>query len=147
MILSQLVYPAPPNREHKGARELREKGAMTILPDDTTGKRRRVTAPGYVFADRAVDTTFAKHVRPRMPGRANIDAVMRMFCRPTPKPEPADERRFEVDDKIRIKSGPFADKTATITSERGRKWFMALITGSSLEIAVQPRNMIHIDPG
>lgn len=90
MSTALLAYRCRSNFEHKAARELRDQGVNVILPDDTTGKRRKITAPSYVLADRAADITFAKHVRPALPGTATLDAVMRMFRRPI-------ERRVEQD--------------------------------------------------
>lgn len=147
MSTDLLVYLAPPNREHKAAMELRQKGAGTILPDDTTGKRRKLTAPRYVFADRAVDITFAEHAKPALPGTAPLDAVMGLFCRPLPKPNP-EARRFAVGDPIRIHEGAFVGQTGVVKRERGRKWFDVRLDGGAQHVvAVQPRNMIHIDPG
>jgi hypothetical protein len=78
-----ILYKAPPNREKAAAREIERQGINAIVPWDETGKRARVTAPGYVFAGSAVDTSYTKHVRQRM-GAVSIADIAAMYIR---KPE------------------------------------------------------------
>lgn len=58
-----VAYKTKPNFEHKAARELESLGVNAVVPFDDSGKRKRVTAPGYVFAGRPVSCAFLKHVR------------------------------------------------------------------------------------
>lgn len=73
-----VVYRTASNFEHKAARELQELGIPAAVPYDDTGKRKRVTAPGYVFAGRELHAAFVKHVRHKV-GTARIDEVARLY--------------------------------------------------------------------
>lgn len=113
-----LAYRCRANLERRAAAELVQLGAAVLLPDDTTGKRRRITAPRYVFGDRAVSLAFAKHVRAPLPGRATLDEVMRLFCRPPPRP--ANDNPFKPGDRVVISRGPHAQLPAVVQEVRGR---------------------------
>lgn len=78
-----VLYKTPPNYERAAAREIERQGINAILPWDESGARVKVTAPGYVFAGRAVDTTYTKHVRHRM-GPVSLADIAGLYIR---KPE------------------------------------------------------------
>lgn len=73
-----IVYTTAPNAEHKAARELEQHGINAVVPYDDTGKRKRVTAPGYVFAGRHLSAAYVKHVK-RQVGTAPVDALARLY--------------------------------------------------------------------
>lgn len=79
------VYKTAPNAEHRAARELESHGINAVVPFDDSGKRKRVTAPGYVFAGRPLRAAFVKHVRHEV-GTAPVDALARLYVFKPRKP-------------------------------------------------------------
>jgi hypothetical protein len=73
-----IVYKTKPNFEHKAARELEQHNINAVVPFDDTGKRRKTTVPGYVFAGRALQAVFVKHVGKAV-GTTPIDAIARLY--------------------------------------------------------------------
>lgn len=73
-----VVYKTKPNHEHKAARELEQHRINAVVPFDDTGKRKRVTVPGYVFAGRELQAAFVKHVGHKV-GTAPIDSIARLY--------------------------------------------------------------------
>lgn len=70
-----VVYATKPNMEMKAAAELQDHGVHCEVPFDDSGARRRVTAPGYVFAGREVVLPFAQHVKRKIGYAAPGDIV------------------------------------------------------------------------
>ena len=91
-----VVYKTLSNFEHKAARELQQHGINAVVPYDDTGKRRRTTAPGYVFAGRELHAAFVKHVGHKV-GHASTDAIARLYLF-KPKAPPRAENPFKPGD-------------------------------------------------
>jgi len=139
-----VIYRTASNFEHKAARELEQHGIPAAVPYDDSGKRKRVTAPGYVFAGRELHAAFVKHVGHKV-GTAKIDEIARLYVL---KPRAITPDPLKVGDHVKIKVGPFADKAGPITAERGRKaWSVDLSTHSMGTVTVHTSNLIRIDPG
>lgn len=89
-----ILYRTPPNYERAAAREIERQGINAEVPLDETGPRVRVTVPGYVFAGRAVDTSYTKHVRYRL-GDVPIAEIVNLYVR-KPERRSDDENPFKV---------------------------------------------------
>lgn len=73
-----VVYRTASNFEGKACRELQRLGINAIAPWDESGKRAKVTAPGYIFAAREVTHAFLKHVKQKV-GEASVADVARLY--------------------------------------------------------------------
>lgn len=109
-----VVYRTASNYEGKACRELQRLGINAIAPWDESGKRAKVTAPGYIFAQREVTNAFIKHVKNKV-GLASVADVARLYVM---KPK----RRVETDFNP-FKSGQPAYRgeiAVTVASTSGR---------------------------
>lgn len=139
-----IVYRTAPNMEHKAACELKQHGINAVVPYDDSGKRKRVTAPGYVFAGRSLHSAFVKHVRQKV-GQTPVDAIARLYVlKPAPEPK---ARPFGIGDRVRINVGPFATMEGTVTKDRNRAYIVAVDGLNVSAVSVHPNHMIRIDPG
>ena len=116
-----IVYRSCRNSEYKAADELREAGARAYVPPDRSSKKRnrctrkpRVTAPGYVFADRVCSIAFAKHVKSKVGSATRAELANLYIGRP--------QRRAETDiNPYRPGQTAFRGEIAvTVTSTSGR---------------------------
>ena len=73
-----VVYATKSNMELKAAAEIQNNGVHSEVPFDDSGSRRKVTAPGYVFAGREVVLPFAKHVKRKI-GYANPGDIVHLY--------------------------------------------------------------------
>jgi len=73
-----VVYRTASNYEGKACRELQRLGINAIAPWDESGKRAKITAPGYIFAAREVTNAFLKHVKQKV-GEAPVADVARLY--------------------------------------------------------------------
>lgn len=113
MSTTLTAYRVAPQMEHRAAREIREAGLGAILPLDRSGKRAKVTAPSYVFADGPFRRAFAKHVKREL-GPTPLDDVMRLFVFP-PERKAEQDCPYTVGQQVMVGEVP-----ATIVEIRGR---------------------------
>lgn len=102
------VYRTAANRERMAARDLDRLGIAAIVPIDRSGKRAKVTMPGYFFPREAVRRGFSKHVLHQ--GEVGFLGVV---------PE-ADLKRMEIQKEkpqTSIETNPFAIGQAVMVGE------------------------------
>lgn len=76
-----VIYKTRPNYERKGIAEVAEHGVHAFTAYDESGKRAKVTAPGYIFANRNVQAAFLRHVRSKPMGRASLADIGNLYVR------------------------------------------------------------------
>lgn len=120
-----VVYRTAPNMEHKAAAELREAGIRAYVGRDRGAKRnpftgkRRVVAPGYVFAAGACQRAFAKHVKGQL-GKIDRAELGRLYIA---KPKPAREQNpYGVGQKVL-----YGEVPAKVVDVRGRSCVIAWV--------------------
>lgn len=119
-MATAIAYKTMPNYEHKAADELERIGINAVVPYDDSGKRKRVTAPGYVFAGRAVSSAFLKHVKGKV-GHVRVNDLANLYVfKPKPvghsKPNP-----FSIGQSVMIGEVP-----GVIASTDGHKCQVAV---------------------
>ncbi|MEQ1670122.1 MAG: hypothetical protein ABL893_04610 [Hyphomicrobium sp.] len=114
-----IAYKTKPNFEGKAARELESLGINAVVPYDDTGKRKRVTAPGYVFAGRVVSNAFLRHVKGKVGPVRPGDLVCLYVFKPRARPAPSNP--FSIGQPVLIGEIP-----GTIASTEGSKCLVAV---------------------
>ena len=138
-----VVYRTASNYEGKACRELQRLGVNAIAPWDESGERAKITAPGYVFAQRAVSHAFLRHVKGKPLGTANVADVANLYVmKPPPPPK---EKPYEVGDVIRVQAGVFGGQCGPLERRSAKaSWLVNLGTA---RVSVHITNMVRIDPG
>lgn len=114
-----VVYKTRPNHEHKAAKEIEQRGINAVVPWDDSGKRKRVTAPGYVFAGRELRAAFLKHVQHRV-GFVRVDTLANLYVM---KPKPSrEENPYSVGQQVL-----YGEVPAKVIDVRGRACIVAWV--------------------
>jgi len=100
-----IVYKTASNYEKKGIQELEQHGVSAFTHYDVSGDRAKVTAPGYIFANRAVQAAFLKHVRSKPLGFAKLSDIANLHIG-KPKPAPRDVNPFSIGQAVLIGEVP-----------------------------------------
>jgi hypothetical protein len=109
-----VIYTTRPNYEKKGIAELEQHGVSAFTAYDETGKRAKVTAPGYIFANRRANAAFLRHVRGKPMGYASLADIGNLYVR---KPE----RRAEEENPFTVGHKAYrGEVSVTIDDVRGR---------------------------
>lgn len=91
-----LVYRTLSNYEKKGIEELEQYGASAFTCWDESGDRAKVTAPGYIFSNRAVQAAFLKHVMSKPLGTASLADIANLYVGKTYVMKPTSSNPFKI---------------------------------------------------
>lgn len=97
-----VVYKTASNYEKKGIQELEQHGVSAFTHYDVSGDRAKVTAPGYIFANRAVKAAFLKHVRSKPVGFARLSDIANLHVGKTPKAPQREVNPFSIGQSVLV---------------------------------------------
>lgn len=97
------VYLTAANRERMAARDLDKLSIPSSVPIDRSGKRAKVTMPGYVFPQAALLRAYSKHVRhvgeAGYLGVVPIEELKRLDI-PKPSKRPQEKQPFSIGQSV-----------------------------------------------